>query len=328
MLNRPRHRLPARFNRPVKRETRDFVARRSKRKKTWKREKFRRGMKRAQHRFGEVLDAARRWIIVVIIGMSILVLGFLLFSPYLTVREIRITRSDPRLDLERVQLSLAPLFGRHIVFLAARDASNLLEEVVPDMQEMELDKDYPGTLRVRIALEPIIARLEIDGLQTGSGGASVSVDGDTSFANGRGGAMQTATGSTTTFESVHHYLTGNGAYAALPLPYPGSLPLIHIVDWGARPVPGRELIPPEFMQRMRETEAALLDQFSQEARSRTVFLRAREFHLKLQSYTLWFDLQSPLADHLERYRTFLRSVPQGEAKQYVDLRISGRVIYR
>lgn len=316
VLQRPRHLLPARFSRPVNPKMRSMVLRRSRRKKEWKREQWRRGARRFQRKSEEVLTVLRRWTLLLMIGFTLLLFGFLLFSPYLTVREIRITRSDPRLDLVAVQKSLAPLFGRHMLFLSARDAEELLRESVPDMETMELDKEYPGTLRVRLTLDPIIARLAIEGLAERAGaGAEIG--------SGSGAAsLQQEQG------IVHHYLTKRGAYAALPLPYQGTLPLVRIVDWGARPAPGKTLVSTELLAAMHEAEERLRAEFHQEVKGRTVFLRAREFHLQIAPHELWFDLQSPQGEHLNRYRAFLSSVPPGDVKRYVDLRIAGRVIYR
>jgi hypothetical protein len=59
-----------------------------------------------------------------------------------------------------------------------------------------------------------------------------------------------------------------------------------------------------------------------------VYLRSREFHLQTAKYSLWFDMRSPLAQQIDRYRLFLQSAGAGAAKVYVDLRLQDRIVYR
>ena len=70
------------------------------------------------------------------------------------------------------------------------------------------------------------------------------------------------------------------------------------------------------------------DKFALSVPGRIVFLRAREFHLRTKAFDLWFDLRSPLAEHLARFKIFLASISKEEVEQYIDLRLSDRVVYR
>ena len=79
---------------------------------------------------------------------------------------------------------------------------------------------------------------------------------------------------------------------------------------------------------MHNAEQALDEQFGQKVRSRSVYLRAQEFHLLTQQYSLWFDLKSPLEAQLLRYRLFLQTVGKDTAKEYIDLRLTDRVVYK
>jgi len=158
-------------------------------------------------------------------------------------------------------------------------------------------------LHVRIALQPLVARLRII--------EPDDID------------MPLGTGSTI------DYVTEEGVYVTTTAAKDTQvLPEILIVDWGVRPVPGSLLIIPAFIERMNAAEIAFLRQFGQEVERRTVFVRAQEFHLRIGDRDLWFDLKSPLEDQLERYRTFLREVDIAETKDYVDLRVTDRVIYQ
>lgn len=272
--------------------------RKSKRRK----EKWRRLRRRLEVTWEGIRASAVRWTLAGLIIIGVLVFGFLLFSPVIQVREIQVSRLSPRLDIEEVQESLAPMFGRHMFFLSSYEIANLLQDSIPDIDEITIGKTYPGILHVRIALHPLVARLSIEEPDSAGGtGTGTSID----------------------------FLTKRGFYIATTAARDTeTLPKFSIVDWGVRPDPGILLIQPTFLERMNAAELTLLRQFGQEVSRRTVYLRAQEFHLLIEGKELWFDLRNPLEEQMERYRTFLREIGFEEARDYIDLRIADRVMYQ
>ncbi len=270
-------------------------------------ERWKRLLRRTQRIFGGWGRALRRWFLAASAVLFLLVIGALLFSPVIEVRQVRVIRGDARLNVEEVQQILAPVFGRRLFFLPTQEVTTLLREGILDVAEVTVRKDYPSTLIVQVTLDPLVARLVI---------ADPAVSGEAE--------AQAQSGAT-----VHDFLTEEGIYVQYPMMDASTIPLeIQIVDWGVRPQPGALLVSREFLDRMRAAEAALVSHFGHEVRSRTVFLRAREFHLGTEKFAVWLDLGSPLEEQLQRYRTFLRTVGPAEVRQYVDLRLSDRVIYR
>jgi hypothetical protein len=256
-------------------------------------------------RISEKLVKLRRHLALAVIGMLLIgIAGFFaiaLFSPLMRVAEVRVIRTDARLDIEQVQSLLLPLFGKHLLLLSAYDVRMLLEEGLPDLHTVEVDKDFPSTLVVRITIDPFIARLLISEPEEEMEEGAHTID----------------------------YLTSEGTYISSGRAGGGeALPVITLVDWGARPIPGSVLLTPEFLLRIAATERNLREQFGQEVLKRTVHLRAQEYHLRLAQWTIWFDVQSPLDEQLQRYRIFLREVVPEEVKNYVDLRLKDRVVYR
>jgi len=250
-----------------------------------------------------VRASAFRWTVISVLLGGIGVFSFFLFSPVIQVREIKVERLSPRLDVEEVQNALSSLFGKHLFFLSSFEVTSLLENSIPDIQSVTIGKQYASTLNVRIALDPLTARLRI-------------IDPDTN---------PDAVGTGTTID----FLTDQGIYIQTTAAKDTeTLPEIQLVDWGVRPSPGTLLIQPAFIERINAAEIAFLRQFGKDVRRRTIFLRAQEFHLRIDNTELWFDLKSPLADQLERYRTFLRAVGTEETYKYIDLRISNRIIYQ
>lgn len=306
MSLRPASRIPRRFNRPVSRRTQRLVARRH---AVPLRNRFSARWRRIIHatRSGVVnwRRAIIRWSAVTLVALVVLAAGIVAFSPIGQVEEIRVSRVDPRLDIEEVQLLLAPLFGKSLVTVSSRSVRALLEPSIPDIRGVTVNKTYPSQLAVRVELVPLVARSRV----LAPGEEQQPVPGS--------GAMLT-------------YITDRGTFAVVPPGFAGGdqLPLIDLVDWGSRPEPGAPILSRDFLTRMEQAVATLQTQFGQPVQRRVAFIRAQEFHLTVGKVSLWFDVRSSLEEQLLRYRMFLRSVGLQEAKEYVDLRLADRVIYR
>jgi hypothetical protein len=243
-------------------------------------------------------------VVLIVVGVASF-LAVALFSPIMRVAEVRIIRTDTHLDIEQVQEILAPLFGRHVMLLSSYDVRSLLQAGIPDIRRVDVTKDYPSTLEVRVTLDPLIARLLVG--------------------NSDGSDVSEATASGTSVD----FLTEEGIVISSPrVGDDRDLPTIVLVDWGVRPVHGMHILSPEFLRRMADAERILREQFGQDIVARNVYLRAREFHIVTPQWVVWFDARSPLEEQFQRYRTFLREVPSEEVRSYVDLRLKDRVVYR
>ncbi|MFH0851185.1 MAG: FtsQ-type POTRA domain-containing protein [Candidatus Peregrinibacteria bacterium] len=306
MSIRPAFRLPRRFNRPVSRRTQRLVARRHA-------IPFRNRMAGRWRRWSKLFNrgvvswrrAILQWSLITLAALLLLAAGILAFSPIGHIEEIRVTRTDPRLDIEEVQRVLSPLFGQSLVTVSGREVRQLLEEKVLDLQSVSVSKHYPSQLLVRVELAPLVARARV-----------LSPEEEKLPSSASGGILGS--------------ITDRGTFASAPPGFPGSadLPLLYLVDWGVRPQPGSPILSREFLARMDQAVETLQSQFGQTVNRRTVYVRAQEFHILVGTVSLWFDTRSPLEDQLLRFRVFLRSVGLPEAKEYVDLRLADRVVYR
>lgn len=301
-LRRPRP-LPSRFRRPFHPSLRRFIERRHRHYRTGTRQRWQRHFHRVRGRIQSL-----RWLMVplgyaAIILVVVLVFVLLLFSPWTKVQEIRVIRHDPRVDIARVQQALNPLFGRRMLLLGRKDVLPLLKTSVPDLHTVQVDVAYPSRLIIRVTLDALMARIQID-------------EGDIAVQSG---------------SSIHGFLTEEGAYMQYPhshIPHADELPLVHITDWGVRPTTGDHILPPSFLVAIQKGEEMLQRDFGQEVTERLVFLRAREFHLRTAEFGIWFDTRDSIEEHLHRYRLFLQSVERGHVREYVDLRSLDRVVYR
>jgi hypothetical protein len=306
-------RLPRQFNRSVTSSTRNLVRARHERRKQYSRERWQRGYQRLKRQFVGWRVLVWRFLAVLAVGCVALGVWLVFFSRIFAVSEIRVARTDRRLNEEMIYDALRPLIGRHLFYVSEGEVRPMLtapsdragRPAVPDLDDVVVGKDYPNAVGVRIELDPVIARLSIEGGAPRPEGGTGSGLGD--------------------------FLTDKGMYVAYQPSQVASgaqLPLIRIVDWGIRPTPWATLLEPAFLDGMRKAEQSLNEQFGQRVTERAVYLRAREFHLKTGAHSLWFDFKSTLEAHLQRYRLFLRAVGAGGAKQYVDLRLTERIVYR
>lgn len=306
MSLRPASRIPRRFNRPVSRRTQRLVARRH---STPLRSRLSVRWRRWVHatRSGVVnwRRAIIRWSAVTLAALVLLMAGIVAFSPIGQVEEIRVSRTDPRLDIEEVQQVLAPLFGKSLVTVSSREVRLLLEQRIADIRSVTIGKNYPSQLTVRVELAPLVARARV-----------LAPDEEKQPPRGSGATLT--------------FITDRGTFAVVSSGFSGSeqFPLVDLVDWGVRPEAGSPILSKDFLTRMGQAVDTLQTQFGQPVKRRVAFIRAQEFHLTVGTVSLWFDVRSPLEDQLLRYRMFLRSVGLGEAKEYVDLRLADRVVYR
>lgn len=263
---------------------------------------------------GEWMTLAKRWVKFFAAGLALFVVSLFLFSPIMHVREIQVVRAEGRVDLPAVLGTLSPYYGRHLLFVSGNEIRQGIRAVVPDASDVTVRKHYFSKLEVRIAVVPLVARIIIDPP------AGTAASGSGTVIMGSGAVVAPRA---TEFLSENGLLIST-VHTALSQP----LPVIRIVDWGVRPIPMQPLIDPAFLQRMRRSEDALTLEFGQQIRTRTVYLRAREFHLDGPKISFWFDVRSPLEDQLQRFRTFLQNVKLQDVKSYVDLRLVGRVVYK
>lgn len=312
-LRAPR-RLPKVLRRPASPYTRS-VARKFHTGKTRtnrrRQERFAR-FKRRMSRLGTFIALEfKMWLIIGISAVVLTTGGLLLFAPFFDVREIVVRRQDPRIDIEDIQDTLSPLFNQRLALVTQNQVTAMLKAAYPDISDVDTDKDYPSTLNVTVFLEPVVAEVIIDD----SGGDSTPAGSGSTLAQ---------SGST-----MHAYLTRGGQFVQSPVKL-GTVPLpkLTITDWGIRPQNRTPLLSDEFLQTIFLARDTLRRDFGFNTLGIMVYVRAREFHIRTDKVTLWFDLTSSLPVQFQRFREFLKNLTLDQAKQYVDLRIGDKIIYQ
>lgn len=264
-------------------------------------------------RIGNVIASEfRMWLMLTGGGILIALAAVLLFAPFFDVRTIHIRRQDARIDLEEVQQTLSPLFRQRLVLVTRAQVGALLQDRYPDIERVEISKEYPSTLNVTIYTDPVVATINID-------------ESDLPEPQGTGALLPLRQ----TGASLRLYVTDRGYFVTSPVPLTTApLQQLTITDWGIRPQNRTRFLAPEFLQTVFRARDALRRDFGLEGGEVTLFVRAQEFHIRTEKGELWFDLQSPLSLQFQRLRELLKVVTFDQVTSYVDLRVSDKVIYK
>lgn len=252
-----------------------------------------------------IVEEIRTWLLIAAVLLAAATAGILLFSPYFNVREINIRRQDARVDIEEVQKILSPLFNERLLFVSRSQVRHLLSVAIPDLQSVEIDKDYPSSLTVTVVLDTLMAEVLID-----------AIDGS--------GATIVGSGS-----GLHRYITRGGYLVSSPIalsdePYQK----ITLTDWAIAPTDRTFVFNPEELKTILIASDVLRRDYGLVTAGITYFMRAREYHILTDKAELWFDLASPLSEQLQRFRQFLAEASLDDVQDYIDLRIADTIVYK
>jgi hypothetical protein len=311
-------RLPKRFQRRTSAISRN-VARKHSRKKergsiTVHMNKLNRQWRRIGRSFQGAMKNFRIWF-TCLVGVVIVVISlYFMFSPLFSVSSVRVSRQDQRVDVEEIQKLLQPFFSKHILFVSPIRLSHEIQSAYPEVSSVKVNKNYPNEIHVVLFMDPIIADVLI-----GEPGDTEAQAEELQKAEEEEGGL-------------HRYITEKGVY----LEYPFKLPKkpeeerlsIYLVDWAVKPEHRQKLFSESALHEVKSVRRILLESFGHTTKFTTFYLRSREFHVKTENNVLWFDLSNPVIQQINRYREFLRTFTQDTAKEYIDLRLHDRVVYR
>ena len=310
-LKAPR-KLPRRLNRETSVFSRTLARKQyqgSERRAQRRRERTMRFLRKFSKFSSIVASEFRAWLLIGVCAVIITVVMVLLFAPFFDVRQIHIRRQDPRIDLEDIQQTLSPLFKQRLLLVTKTQVSSLLAADYPDIDHVAITKSYPSTLTVSIFLQPVAAAIVID-------------DSDMSLAS-QSGAVAAGSG-------TYAYITRTGYFVSSPIKIVSGTPIptLRLTDWGIRPQNRTRILSTDFIDQLFSARDALRTDFGLTTKDIVVYVRAQEFHIQTNKVTLWFDLKSPLSVQFQRFREFLKTLTLDQSKEYIDLRIADKIIYK
>ena len=310
-LKAPR-RLPRHLRRPASSFTRSLARKYcggSERAARRRRERLLRFLRRIGRGSSFFLSEFRVWLLIGITVVLLTTATILLFAPIFDVREIHVRRQNPRIDIEEIQQILTPLFKQRLLLITKGQVASMLQAEYPDIERVEIGKEYPSSLIVSMYLEPVVAAVTIEEPlvtpSTQSGGALAA-------------------------SGAYMYVTKSGIFVISPIKLTSSLPIeiLRVTDWGIRPQNRTRVISPSFLQTIFSARDILRTDFGLAVKDIVVYLRARELHIRTNRVTLWFDLTSPLPIQFQRFREFLKSLSLDQVKEYIDLRVADKIVYK
>jgi len=277
------------------------------RNKRRRQERWQRAMRKMKRFWTVTLVELRMWLAIGAAVLISAIIGILLFSPFFNVREIHIRRQDARLDIEEVQRILSPLFSERLLFVSKAHVRALLAPELPDLQSIDIQKTYPSSITVTVLLNPVLAEVTLVGIDAVSGSGS-----------------QTQSGA-----GLHRYVTRHGYVTASPIALEGGpYQKIFLTDWSLAPSERTRIFSEEELHTILLAGDILRRDYGLETKKILYFIRAREFHIATDKGELWFDLGSPLAVQLQRFRQFLANATLDEVRKYIDLRIEDTIVYQ
>ena len=251
----------------------------------------------------------RAWLLISVSAVIIAIVSVLLFAPFFDVRHIIVRRQESRIQPEDIEQTLRSLYRQRLILVSKGQIWSLLSAAYPDIASIDIKKTYPSTLTVTVYAEEVAAAVIID-------------DGSTSPAS--------QTGDTIVGSGAYAYITKSGYFITSPIKIisKNPIPTLHLSDWGIHPQNRTRALQPKFLEQIFVARDALRTDFGLQVKDIVVYVRAQEFHIRTNKVTLWFDLRSPLSVQFQRFREFLKTLSIDQAKEYIDLRIADKIVYK
>lgn len=239
-------------------------------------------------------------IAVGIVVITILIAHGIFFSNYFTITEIKI--SGEHLENEtlggEIKLTIKNALGKNLLFLDPEDLQLKILNTFPEIEQVEIKKDYPRKILVEFTEYPLAANVINE--------------------------------SSTIKKS---YIINSIGYAVKENFENPNLP--HIKIKSDEPInPKNPVIEADKLRYILETIIYFEDKFGMRIIEVQYKKIPREIHLLTEkNFYIWLDIQKPSADQLKKLKKALVKLDiYNENLEYIDLRIAGgngdKIIYK
>lgn len=238
--------------------------------------------------------------LVALLTFAISLIYLIFFSGYLTTREIKVI--NDRLENESVvsnmEKSLDQFLGKNLLFLDLNDISTTINTAFPQLENIEINKNYPSTLEVEFKEYPLTANIINE---------------------------------SNTLKKT--FIVNSIGFATKEDYEDPSLPYIRIQS--DEPLnPQSIIINPKTLEYISKTVAYFEEKFGMRVVETLYKPVPREIHLLTEKdFYIWLDIQRPSEDQLKKLKKALVKLDiYNENLEYIDLRISGsngdKIIYK
>jgi hypothetical protein len=239
-------------------------------------------------------------ILLMILAFTVLAIYSIFFSSFFLIQEITIEKSE--LENEnfaiKIKNSLNKSLGENIVFANTSELETKILKTFPELETVQVNKDYPQTLVIVFSKYPIAANVI---------NKSNSVK--------------------------KSYIINSIGYTVKEDYENPALPYITIES--EEPINAKTtVITPSRLNYILDTIQYFEDKFGIKVRETIYHKVAREIHLITEKdFQIWLDIQIPAEDQLKKLKKALVKLDiYNEALSYIDLRISGsngeKIIYK
>ncbi len=240
----------------------------------------------------------------VLIIAGILIVSFsihlIFFSNYFKVTEINV--SDELLDSDtlgnEISATINTSVGKNLIFIDTEDLQIKILDSFPEIEEIEVEKDYPNKILVTFSEYPLVANV---------------INESTSIKK--------------------NYIINSIGYAIKEDLESTSLPYIRVQS--DEPLnPESPLIEANKLRYILETIIYFEDKFGMRVVEVIYKKIPREIHLITErNFAIWLDIQNPAEEQLKKLKKALVKLDiYNEDLEYIDLRIAGgngdKIIYK
>jgi len=96
---------------------------------------------------------------VLLIGFFVLILIFLAFSSYFSIKNIEVVRENFNVDSAGIENELNQYIGRNIIFFSKDNIYKTIQKKFPEFANISVSKVFPSTITIQLESQPIIANL-------------------------------------------------------------------------------------------------------------------------------------------------------------------------
>lgn len=260
-------------------------------------------MNTLRRKFFRELVAVRGFLLLF---LAILLIGaFFVSAGYFTIRNVRVDRTDTRLDLGSFSAAIRGITGANLFLFSTTGLEKKLRAQFPEIEVLRVSRIVPDTLLIHVgtALPAFWVSCEESKKTLGDDGKIIEKKITKNVAmTSRGAVLRNVDPATEMFVLFEKEGCPNFSTRIFS------------------------------ENRLREIFAAreALEEVSGQKVVRAGYFRAaREIHLYLENETaIWLDFMRPLQEQIEEYRIAISLVPKLlEPLDHLDARISGKIFY-